>query len=411
MKNALRLLALAALATVFALPAYAQDAAATPAAAPTGPCAEADAKAALYKKFTENFKGTPDQQKAAYEAGKEYLSKYGSCEAASDKQIAAYVQNWVGKYEKAVVEFNCTKAANDNPSQAFEACRSLIANNPDNVKLRLALVGAGIKTYSSGNTSLNAQAAAEARTALRLIEQEGKTSETYAPFVSQQDAPMGLRYYLAAWTLEATPEEAAAHLLKVAQSNSTFAKEPATFQLLGAAYYTGELKKLAAEYKEKYEGKDETPESAALFNKVNVVLDRVIDAYARAIALGNANPSKYGQLVSKLKPVLTTLYKQRHEGQETGLNELIANVLSKPLPIPGREPAAPATPASTTGANGTNGDGMKTTPAGAAAQPAAGATAKPASSTTTMTPAAKPASTTTPAAKPAATPTPKPPRS
>ena len=41
MKNALRLLALAALATVFALPAYAQDPAATPAAAPTGPCAEA----------------------------------------------------------------------------------------------------------------------------------------------------------------------------------------------------------------------------------------------------------------------------------------------------------------------------------------------------------------------------------
>ncbi|HEX8355268.1 MAG TPA: hypothetical protein VF611_20350 [Pyrinomonadaceae bacterium] len=388
MKNALRLLALTALATVFALPAYAQDAAAAPAAAaPTGPCTEADAKAAVYKRFTDNFKGTPDQQKTAYESGREYLSKYGSCEAAGDKQIATYVQNWVGKYEKAVVEFNCTKAANENPSQAFEACRPLIAANPDNVKFHLALVGAGIKSNASGSKNLNAQAAAEARTALRLIEQ-GKTADTWAPFANQQDTTMGLRYYIAAWTYDSAPEGAVAELLKVAQSSSIFAKEPATFQLLGAAYYNGELKKLADEYKAKYEGKEETPESKALFDRINVVLDRVIDAYARAVALSNANPSKYGATTTALRPVLTNLYKQRHENSEAGLNELIASVLSKPLPLPGQEPAPTASPASSSGTNGTNGASPAT------AQPAAGATAKPASSTTNTTPAAKPAATT-----------------
>lgn len=400
MKNALRLLALAALATVFALPAYAQDAAATPAAAPaaTGPCTEADAKAALYKKFTDNFKGTPDQQKVAYESGKDYLGKYGSCSDATDTQISTYVKNWVGKYEKAVVEFNCTKAANDNPAQAFEACRPLLANNPDNLKVHLALVGAGIKSNGSGSKSLNAQATAEARTALQLIEQ-GKTSDTWAPFANQQDTAMGLRYYIAAWTYDSAPEEAASQLLRVAQSNSVFAKEPATFQLLGAAYYNGELKKLADEYKAKYEGKEETPESAALFNRINVVLDRVIDAYARAVALSSANPSKYGATATALRPVLTNLYKQRHENSEAGLNELIAGVLSRPLPIPGQEPAPTAAPASSSGTNGTNGTGTTTQPA--STQPAAGgATAKPASTTTTTTPAARPAAT-----------TPKPPRS
>jgi hypothetical protein len=379
MKNVLRLLALAALAAVFALPAYAQDATATPAA--SGPCTEADAKAAIYKKFTDNFKGTPDQQKVAYESGKEYLSKYGACPADTDKQIAAYIQNWVGKYEKAVVEFNCIKATNDNPSQAFEACKPLLAANPDNLKIHLALVGAGIKSYTNKDNSLNAQAAAEARTALRLIEQ-GKTSETWAPFANQQDAPAGLRYYIAAWSLETNPEETATQLLKVAQSNSVFAKEPATFQLLGAAYYNGELKKLADEYKSKYENQPETPESAALFSRINVVLDRVIDAYARAIALANTNPSKYGATVTALRPVLTTLYKQRHEGQETGLNELIASVLSKPLPIPGQEPAPAAAPASSAGANGAAGATTTTTPA-----------TQPASSTTATPPAPKPTPT------------------
>lgn len=381
MKNALRLLALAALATVFALPVYAQDPAATPAAG--GPCTEAEAKAALYNKFRENFNKTAEQQKVAYEAGKEYLSKYGPCPDPADKQIANYIQNWIGKYEKATLEFNCTKAANETPAQAFEACRPWMAANPDDLRPRLALIAAGIKAYTNKDNSLNARAAAEARTLLQMIE-SGKTTDTWAPFANRQDAPAGLRYYIAAWSLDTNPEESATQLLKIAQSNSAFAKEPATFQLLGAAYYNGELKKLADEYKAKYEGKEETPESAALFARINQVLDRVIDAYARAIALANANPSKYGATATALRPVLTTLYKQRHEGKEDGINELIANVLSRPIPVPGQEPAPTAAPSSSSGANG----GGASAAQPAAAQPAAGGTAKPA---TTPNPGTKPA--------------------
>jgi hypothetical protein len=369
MKNVLRLLVFVALFTVFALPAVAQDAAASPAAA--DPCtADADAKAALYKKFTDNYKGTADKQKLAYEAGKEYISKYGNC--PGDAAQVAFIQNkFVTPYEKATLEFNCVKAANETPAQAFEACRSWIAANPDNLRPHLALVGAGIK---ANDKSLYPRAAAEARTALQLIE-SGKTAEAWAPFANQQDAAAGLRYYIAAWTFEANPEEAAAQLIKVAQSNSVFAKEPATFQLLGAVIYNGELKKMADQYKGQCEGKDASRECDVLLNKINYALDRVIDSYARAIALANANPSKHGATVTTLRPVLTTLYKQRHEGQESGLNELLANVLSKPLPLPGQEPPLPAASPSTTGANGS------ATPA-----------------TTTATPA----STTTPPARPPA---------
>jgi hypothetical protein len=301
----------------------------------------------------------------------------------------------VNKYEEATLVFNCQKAANDTPAQAFEVCKAWIAARPDDLRPRLALVGAGIKAYTNKDNSLNARAAAEARTALQMIE-SGKTTDTWAPFANQQDTPAGLRYYIAAWTFETNPEESATHLLKIAQSPSSIAKEPGTFQLLGASVYNGEVKKMADQYKTQCEGKDATHECDVLLNKINYALDRVIDAYARTIALANANPSKYGATVTALRPVLTTLYKQRHEGQETGLNEMIAGILNKPLPLPGQEPPLP-TPPSTTGANGTGG---ATTPATtpATGQPAAGATAKPASTTTT------------PPAKPAPTPT-KPPRS
>jgi hypothetical protein len=384
MKNVLRLLVFAALVTVFALPAYAQDAAAaqTPAA---DPCtADADAKAALYKKFTDNYRGTAEQQKVAYEAGKEYISKYGNC--AGDAAIVTYIKTkFIDKYEEATLVFNCQKAANDTPAQAFEACKAWIAAKPDDLRPHLALVGAGIKAYTSKDNSLNARAAAEARTALQMIE-SGKTTDVWAPFSNQQDAPAGLRYYIAAWSLESNPDESATQLLKVAQSNSAVAKEPATFQLLGASIYNGDVTKLANQYKGQCEGKDATPECDILLNKINYALDRVIDAYARAVALSNTNP-KYAATATALRPVLSTLYKQRHEGQDTELNSFIANVLSKPLPLPGQEPPLPTPPAT-----GTTGDGVKTTPTGTATTtPAVGTTpAKPASTTTTP-PATKPA--------------------
>ncbi|HEX8282183.1 MAG TPA: hypothetical protein VF588_02465 [Pyrinomonadaceae bacterium] len=376
MKNAFRLLALAALATVFALPAYAQDAAATPAATPSGPCTEADTKAAAYKLFTDNFKGTPEQQKTAYESGKAYLEKYGTCPAAPDQQIAKYIQNWVTKYEGATVEFNFTKAVNENPTEAFRLSRDMLAKNPDNLKLYLQLVVAGLKNAQAKNNSTNAQAADAARRALALVE-AGKTSDVWLPFTSQQEAAPGLNYYLGFFTLESSPAQAAPYLLKAAQSTSSFSKEPSTYDFLAAAYINSEFKPLAAEYKAKCEGKEASPECDALLNKINAVTHRVVDAYARAVALSPAGAAKDARRTN-----LGSFYKQLHDGSESGMNELVAGILAKPIMLPGQEPAPPAAAPSTTGTNGTSGAATTTQPAGATARPAAN---------TTTTPAAKPA--------------------
>ena len=215
------------------------------------------------------------------------------------------------------------------------------------------LVAAGVKNATTGDKSLNAQTVNTARRALDLISQ-GKTSDSYAPFNNQQEAVAGLNYYIGVFDYDSAPEDAATALLKVAQSGSSFSKEPSTYQFLGLAYYNGEFKKLAQEYKEKCEGKEATPECDALFARVNQVLDRVIDAYARAVALSNGKPL-YADINNKMKPALTTLYKQRHDNSDAGLNEFIASVLNKPLPIPGQEPAPTATPSSSSGTTGTDG--------------------------------------------------------
>jgi hypothetical protein len=386
MKNVLRLLIIAALASAFALPAFAQNTQPTPAA---GPCSEAEAQAALYQKFRDNFKGSPDQQKVAYDAGKDYLAKYGNCPDDAAKQIAAYVQNWVTKYEAALTEFNCTNAVNKTPTQAYQLCQPLLSKNPDNLKVYLMLVAAGVKNYTTGDKSMNSQTVQTARKALDLISQ-GKTADSYAPFTNQQEATAGLNYYTGVFTFDTDPDSAAAALLKVAQSGSSFSKEPSTFQYLGLAYYNGEFKKLAQEYKDKCEGKEATPECDALFARVNQVLDRVIDAYARTIAL-SGNNSKYATIVTSVKPALTTLYKQRHPEPDANLDAYIAGILSKPLPIPGQEPPPTATPSSSSGTTGT--DGHPTTTTGTTARPAAtpatNTNTKPASTTPTKPPVSK----------------------
>ncbi|HWS89385.1 MAG TPA: hypothetical protein VN282_20595 [Pyrinomonadaceae bacterium] len=68
-------------------------------------CDDKQAKAKLYQRFLDNFKGNVEQQKVAYETGKEYIAKYGDCPDEADKKVAAYVRKWLAAYEAAVREW------------------------------------------------------------------------------------------------------------------------------------------------------------------------------------------------------------------------------------------------------------------------------------------------------------------
>jgi hypothetical protein len=106
---------------------------------------------------------------------------------------------------------------------------------------------------------------------------------------------------------------------------------------------------------------------------INQIVDRMIDGYARAVALAGNDPA-----FEKQKPMwndsLTQWYKYRNNNTDTGMAEFVAGILSKPLPpeptpltsLPPQSTPA-ATPANNSGAPQTNGNGTtpaSTTPAG-----------------------------------------------
>jgi hypothetical protein len=67
-----------------------------------------------------------------------------------------------------------------------------------------------------------------------------------------------------------------------------------------------------------------------MFERLITIGNRAIDAYARAIALSTKpQDAKFKNLVLS---ELTELYKSFHNNSVEGLTDLIANVLSKPMP-------------------------------------------------------------------------------
>jgi hypothetical protein len=399
MKNVLRFLIVAALVTAFATAAHAQDAAAA-APAQASPCTtDADAKAALYDKFLKSYKGTPDQQKAASETGKEYISKYGACTDESEKKIAAFIQNWVGKYDVAVRNFNCTDAfAKKDYTRTFDACRVVLNAEPDNIDIVLLLARAGYANVTSAapNKSLNAEASRMARRAIEMIE-SGKAPTKWEPFPSRDEALGFLYYSQGVFTNDTSPTDSVGAFVKAAQSSSIFKQEPSTYIYIANLYEANELLKLVDAYKAAFPPGNPIPDEKKaqydqMLAQIGRVQERIIDSLARAVSLMKADPKADQAKLKAQMTRLTNYYKARHEDKEDGLQELIANVMSKPLMLPGQEPA-PTPPSSSSAVTGTDGTVKPTTPA-------VKATTTPVKSTTTPAqPAAtngtKPAATTT----------------
>src|SRR6185369_4601526 len=351
-----------------------------------------DAKTALYQSIRNNLKA--DQAKA-YEDAKKYLACPASGEVTEAQQkIIDYLKNFVSKYEDATKKtsyrdllYNKQKYA-----EAYAAAKDVLATEPENLQV---LVDLGSNAYllpPLKNPSLTAEGLGYAQKALQLID-SGKTLDDWKPRASKDEAVAYLNYSIGTLTLEKDPSAALTHLIKAAQFEPILKKSPYTYAYIAGAYETGPYAKLSDEYKSKFSGKDETPESKLMLANINQLVDRMIDAYARAVALAAAD-AKFATAKTGWNESLTNWYKFRNGDKTDGLDQLVAGVLSKPLPPEPTPltslPAGPATPTATPAANtgapqGTgngNGTASTTTPATnttkpAATTPATGTASKP----------------------------------
>ncbi|HSE34122.1 MAG TPA: hypothetical protein VLA93_21290 [Pyrinomonadaceae bacterium] len=386
MKTILRLLTIGATLALLAFPVAANSLSTDTVA--QDQCTDEN-KAAWYATFRETFK--TDQQPKAYEAAKKYLT---AC-ASEDTQITQYLKKWVTAYEKEMrkVKFQQLLYTDKNYPEAFKLGREILTDEPDNVKILMDLGYAGYVNLSNKNSSFNADAITYARKAIQLIE-SGKSLESWTPFPNKDEALAFLTYYLGLTTLLQDPAGSLPLLIKAAKFESSLKKSPFTYDKIATAYEAGPYAKLSDEYKTKFGGKDESPEQKLALENINQIVDRMIDAYARAVATAGADP-KFTAEKKGWSDSLTQWYKYRNKS-EAGLPEMVAGILAKPLPpeptpltsLPVSAPAA--TPAAGNGAATTSTTGTATPGTNTASNSGAPTSPKP-----VTTPAAT--STTAPA--------------
>lgn len=281
-------------------------------------------KIEIYKRFVDNRQGNPA---VAYQAARDYLQKYNK-----DKdQYTDYLTKWVMYYERDERKRTLPNLINEKKfAEAYKTGEKILADEPNYLRAQIDLAYAGYLAASAKNESFNATALDYARKAISEIE-AGKTPNEWAPFKGKDDTLAYLNYAVGFLTLKTSPDQAIEALLKAARYDSDIKKTPSTYYFLAAAYESGPYKTMSAAYQTNFANKPETPESKAALEKLNVVMDRIIDAYARAIAAAGTDP-KTEQSRKEWLAQMTTYYKFRHEGSDAGMTEFIATALQKPLP-------------------------------------------------------------------------------
>jgi hypothetical protein len=278
----------------------------------------------LFAQFTEYKKSlNPEDRRLAYPVARSYLLRFGGEDDSNAKEVRKFVTD----YERAVNRETVFAAYNaKNYAKAFELARPHLKVDADDFFALAILSEAGYE--NAGNATLNEETIGYTRRAIKLLE-GGKLTKA-DPFINMEIAKGFLNSTLGYFVKDQAPAEAAAAFLKAVQSDSIYRNDPAIYHRMGVAIIKGEFTPLSAEYNEKYGAKQASAEQQAMLKQLLHTADRAIDAYARAVAL-SAKPEQ-AEARTKILAQLTALYKNFHNNSDAGLDELIATVLSKPLP-------------------------------------------------------------------------------
>jgi hypothetical protein len=292
----------------------------------TGPETDDEYKVNTYKRFVENREPNPG---AAYQAAKDYMARYGK----ENDKYTSYLKQWMSAFEKDDRQDNLLRAiyGEKNYAAGFGLAKQVLADDPEDVKALIALgYGGYLATTNAKNETFNTDSVRYAQKAIQLLE-SGKTPDVWDPFKSREDAVASLNYAIGFIDLKPRPEEAIGHFVRVIQIDSDLRKTPSPFVLLAGAYEKGPYQRLSSDYSKRFANQAESPEGKTALDNINKVVDKIIDAYARAVALAGTN-SQYQAPKAEWTKQLTTFYKFRHENSDAGLSEFIAGVLAKPLP-------------------------------------------------------------------------------
>ena len=169
-------------------------------------------KVTTYKKFVDNREPYPA---VAYQAARDYMAKYGK----EDDQYTRYLRTWISAYEEDLRNLRLAAEKADREQQllgsftqkdfakAYGMAKQVLADDPENLKVLIALGYEGVLASETRNESFNADAATYARKAIQQID-AGKAPADWAPFKGKDDTLAYLHYAVGFLTLKTDPNQA-----------------------------------------------------------------------------------------------------------------------------------------------------------------------------------------------------------
>src|SRR5215813_11479545 len=330
MKHFARFLIHASLLMIFDVPVCAQQTAEF--------CTrEAEPKAALYKNFLANYKGSGEQQRLANQHGNDYISKYGNCPDDSDRQISAFIQRWLGKYEKAVRRSNLlSQLAANKVNEAFASAKAVLQDYPDDAGLLYDLARSGITAALAGNHVNDADTLAYARQTIQMLQSNKSFNPDQPLSDAARNETVGYLYWgIGTLTKQSAPSEAIDALMNTAKLEGATKRNPLTYAMLADIYEVVYYAPLSDKYKQDCQTEEQSKAQPCteLKAKVEAAVDHFVDALARAVAYSNVpeNKSGFDQYRPNWMDSLTTYYKYRHQNSDAGLKEFIEGISAKPM--------------------------------------------------------------------------------
>lgn len=266
-----------------------------------------------------------DDQDKAYQLGKIFMSKFGQSNDDETKKVREFMET----YE---IAFVAKKIEEGKTAEAFAFGKEVFAASPENTHLAMSLAYAGLQAFTSKkDKSFGPDSVQFAQKALQLMN-ENKLPKSFQPFADKDEATALMYYVIGNFSVDSNLSDAAKNFYKAVQFNSRIKNNSYPYYIV-AYSYEKEYEKAAKEFETKFAGGSQNSESAAAEARLEKLLSRMQDAYARAIKLGEAENApkvpewkqRYMQLYSFIK------------GSDAGANEFLANVLTTPMPDPGAQ--------------------------------------------------------------------------
>lgn len=233
---------------------------------------------------------------------------------AAQKYIALFTDPTETKLVKpALIDAFVTLKRMD---EAFDNGASYLATDAEDVQVRMMLAIAGAELARTQNVKYLKASREYGVKAIELVEADKKPAamdneswvkqKAMLPTLHQQMGVMSL--------VEQKPAEAQASLEKAAKLSPA---DPFNHALLGSIT-NSEYQSLAQTVRALPDGKSKDE----MLQKANTLLDKVIEHYARAVAVATGKP-QYKPLADQVMGDLTIYYKYRNKNSDAGLQKYI----------------------------------------------------------------------------------------